>query len=192
MSGRRSVGAGWLDDTCPPLGDLLPVSVDADAFRTWLGERLGEYRASMQAREAMQRAGELGALAEVADALASAAEALRAGPGPRGDMFATLEAARLGLDWAKLTAQLRRDLALARAVLRDSQDKLGAAPPERGRRPAHARAALLRALVARLCATPMPATEARAVAADILKRCHVPVPDGLDDRALRRAVKGPK
>lgn len=185
---KRPVLAGVVDETLPPLGDLLPKGFDVQ----WLGAALGRYRASELARQTMPaRDEELHQLRQALEVLRQARDLFaHQGLPPHGDVTAHALALALGMDWPALRRQLRGDLNAVLSLLALSAERLASAPTRRGRPRAHARDELLRELVHRLRVTPMPAADARALAEQVLVRCRVPVP--ADGRALQRAanVKG--
>jgi hypothetical protein len=194
--------AGWLDPTLPDLQNLLAShpEIDAPAFLQWLGERMAIYRANATMVENDTRPQHEREYVERMQAQVRDLRHLLS-----SSVVPTASECDLALyyrrwrdeQWHDVAKRLRDDLrhlALALASI----DLNGEHYVGKAGRPSMAlRDSLLADVVQTLRDAPMKADPARAIAAEILDRCGVPVPlvkRADNTRAVRRAASkgGPK
>ena len=184
----------WIDERVPDLGDLLPATIDVQAFAQWLAREIGNYR--FWADDGAVRptlAAELNAVRRARKVLRDAATAASSLP-REAEALLGLEVYRRSSvighdDWRVIAQRVHNDAATLAIVLGYVERTLAARKPRRGAKPKAPRDYLLRAIVDRLGTDGLGKGQARTIAADVLLRCEVPTPT--DERTVRRTdVRG--
>ena len=196
----------WVSETIPEdvhelvrkdLQDGLPDGSDAEQFCRWLGPELGRYRDALNQRAAV------GPIEAEREYVRQLRKSLRQTRGLLNEIGNPLRVRALLADaslhriaaldgtWREVVQRLGHDAHRLEVLLGEIERGLEA-PGRRGRKQTGPRDALLAAIVdhlrTRYSASP---SGARALAAQVLRRCGVHAPD--DDRAVRRAaVRGQK
>lgn len=198
----NDAGAGWSDFSLPDLSDLLSSypEVQAGSLLPWLARQMARYKASHDAEGARGKPSDdreyIDQLQAATKRLLDLTESCNTPDAVDGKVY--LAYRHMARDWFADRATLQAELtSLDRAIDLVLLDPDGI-QAKAGRPSMGARSELLGAVVEHLRGPgfKLKADAARALAADLLDRCGVPVPlvkgEG-ETRAIRRAERrGPK